>query len=401
MPLRPSAALAIALAGCTSLVSCGRSDGTSGTTLAPLVTVGPTGTEVAASSTAPTTTVFVSDPASPLLTALPQAGCVFADPPGGGEITFVVGDRLFGVQPDGTGARCLVTIAPDMRGEVDWSPDARRAVIGAARLFDAAGHRATGFDPANQRVQWEYPDGLGLLGPTATNNTLVRREAGNVEARTEVTFLAQTLYAVSHPAGQGIVASGSDLRGVSGVFFADPVGDDARPLATTGDGTQIPEVAVDAGGDAVYAIVGSGSTFSVERIALADLTVLEMSSEASPAGRLTVGPAAGNVAWRVGLCNSVTELRVRDTRSGSTRSVDPATPLVGLSLAPVGFLDGVRLVLTARPLGCDGPADLWIWNLLDGSTTLLVKNVEFGSVRLPFPGSSRITISPTAQPAQL
>jgi hypothetical protein len=107
------------------------------------------------------------------------------------------------------------------------------------------------------------------------------------------------------------------------------------------------------------------------------------------------------VAWRVGLCNSVTELRVRDARSGATRSVDPATPLGGLSLAPVGFLDGMRLVLTARPLGCDGPADVWIWNLLDGSTTLLVKNVEFPAVRLPFAGSPAVAVAPAAQPAQL
>jgi hypothetical protein len=318
-----------------------------------------------------------------------------------GEVTFRVGDRLLGVLPDGTGGRCLAAIRTDVRGEVDWSPDATRAVVGAATLLEADGTRATGFDPANQRVQWEYPAGAGLIAPTQTSNTLVRRIAGDTASRSEVTFLAQTAFAVSHPGGSGIIASGSDGRGTNGVFFADPTGRGSRPLATAGEAAVIPEVAADAGGDAIYAVVDTGGTSKVNRIGLTDLTVAEMSSEAAPAGRLTVGTAPGTVAWRVGLCNSVTELRVRDARSGATRSVDPATPLGGLSLAPVGFLDGVRLVLTARPLGCDGPADVWIWNLLDGSATLLVKNVEHPAVRLPFRGSGAVTIPAEAPPAQL
>jgi hypothetical protein len=101
------------------------------------------------------------------------------------------------------------------------------------------------------------------------------------------------------------------------------------------------------------------------------------------------------------LCNSVTELRVRDDRSSETRAVGEATPLEGLSLGPVGWLDPARLVLTARPIGCDGPADVWIWNLLDSSATLITKNVEFVAVRIPFAGGAGLVLNPGAQPAQL
>jgi hypothetical protein len=58
-------------------------------------------------------------------------------------------------------------------------------------------------------------------------------------------------------------------------------------------------------------------------------------------------------------------------------------------------------VLTARPIGCDGPADVWIWNLLDGGAALITKNVQYAAVRIPFTGGARLELNPAAQPAQL
>ena len=397
MPRPPAAAVAVAVLGLAALAGCARNSGSSGTTLQPLVTPGP-----AVESTVETTTTVVAvDPAAPLLSVLPEAACALAPPEPGGEITFVTGDRLFGVLPDGTGGRCLATIAPAVRGAVSWSPDATRAVVGAASVLDAGGTRSSGFNPANVRVQWEFPAGQGLIGPSDTNNTLIRRDMGPVNVRTEITFLAKTLFAVSHPTGQALIASGIDPSGVAGVFLADPAGRGRQPLLTAGAGTQITEIAADAEGDDVYLVSETAGGYAVHRLHLSDLTVLELSTEPAPAGRLTVGPPGGTAAWRVGLCNSVTELRVRDDRSGSTRPIGEATPFQGLSVAPVGWLDAARLVLTARPIGCDGPADVWIWNLLDGSAALVTKNVEFVAVRIPFAGGAGLELNPAAQPAQL
>ncbi|MCU1358855.1 MAG: hypothetical protein JWN99_144, partial [Ilumatobacteraceae bacterium] len=107
------------------------------------------------------------------------------------------------------------------------------------------------------------------------------------------------------------------------------------------------------------------------------------------------------VAWTVGLCNSVTHTRVRDDRTGAAVEVGLGTPIETLSLSPVGWLDGARLVVAARPLGCDGPADVWIWNLLDGSATLLAKTVEFAAVRSTPEAAAPLAIAAEAVPGVL
>ena len=67
----------------------------------------------------------------------------------------------------------------------------------------------------------------------------------------------------------------------------------------------------------------------------------------------------------------------------------------------LGWIDAARLVVAVRPFGCDGPGDVWIWNLLDGSALLLVKNVEFAAVRVAMPASQQFGVAETAAPAVL
>jgi hypothetical protein len=92
---------------------------------------------------------------------------------------------------------------------------------------------------------------------------------------------------------------------------------------------------------------------------------------------------------------------VRDDRTGTPVDVGTGTPIESLSPAPVGWLDGARLVLEARPLGCDGPADVWIWNLYDGSATLLAKTVDHPSIRTTPSAANPLTIDPGAVPGTL
>src|SRR5829696_3364242 len=62
------------------------------------------------STVAPSTTAAPSsDPNSPLVAAVPEMECAFADRLTTGEISFVVGDRLYGAAPDGTVLRCLAS----------------------------------------------------------------------------------------------------------------------------------------------------------------------------------------------------------------------------------------------------------------------------------------------------
>jgi hypothetical protein len=163
----------------------------------------------------------------------------------------------------------------------------------------------------------------------------------------------------------------------------------------------ISELGADAAGDVLYFIVDNGTSFRIDQLTFGDLSVGELSNEQAPIVQLTVGATRRTVAWKVGLCNSITRTRVRDDRTGSPVDVGVGTPIEPLSLSPVGWLDGARLVVAARPLGCDGPADVWIWNLLDGSATLLAKTVEFAAVRVPAEVAAPLAIAADAPPANL
>lgn len=389
-----SAPLAITVA--VVIAACGTTTSTSPTSLVPLVDPD----SLPSSTASPTTTVAPSsDPGSPLVALVPDVECGWADALPGGEITFVAGDRLYGSTVDGSIVRCLAVLGADQRGPVRWSPDADAVLLNAATVLDVEGARMSGFDVQNTRVRWTHPTGDALIGPTASNKTLVRREAADA-ARSEITFLSRTLAAIGHPAGGVVLAAGTSGDGTAGVFAAGEDGV-AQPLLTVADpATTITELAADAGGDLVHLLSDTGTSFRVHQLSLVDLTVVEVTSEQEPILDLTAGPVPRTIAWKVGLCNSITDTRVRDDRSGAAVTVGEATPIDGLSVAPIGWLDGARLVVAARPLGCDGPADVWIWNLFDGSATLLVKNVEFPAVRIVGEPARAFRL-PSAQPPVL
>ena len=334
---------------------------------------------------APTTTAASSsEPMSPLLAIDPEAAteCGFADRIAAGEVTFVIGDRLYGAAIDGSIVRCLTELSSIQRGPVMWSPTADRALLNAGTVFDVLGTRISGFDVTNTRVKWEHPDGAGLFGPSASNKTLVRRDAIDTTQRTEVTFLSRTVAAASHPGGGVRIAAGELAAGTRGIVAGADGGDQVLLATITNPDLEVLDLATDSSGDAVYVLTTNGAQFRIYILVLADLTLTELTSEQAPILQLTPGATSRSIAWKVGLCNNITEGRVFDERSGTVAAVGIGTPLDGQSVSPLGWLDAGRLVVASRPLGCTGPADVWIWNLLDGSATLLVKAVEFPAVRL-------------------
>lgn len=393
------------------VVGCTTPRTTTTTSLVPLVP--PEALPV--STPAPSTTAAPSsDPNSPLIAAVPELECAYAPELAGGEITFVSGDRLYGAAPDGTVLRCLAGLTADQRGPVEWSPDGTRTMLNAATIYDMAGARFSGFDPSNTKVQWEWPAATGMFAPTASGRTLVRRDAVDPNQRTEITFLTETVAAVAHPAGGVVLAAGSSPDGTTGIYAATSTGESSRLLVSIPDGAPadpavttatkpvtVTELGADAAGDVLYFIVDNGTSFRVDQLGFADLSVTELATEQSPIVELTTGPTPRTVAWTVGLCNSVTRTRVRDDRTATAVDVGLGTPIEQLSLSPVGWLDGARLVVAARPLGCDGPADVWIWNLLDGSATLLAKTVEFAAVRSTPEAAAALVIAPDAVAGEL
>jgi hypothetical protein len=350
---------------------------------------------------ATSTTAPSSDPNDPVIAALPEGDCVYADVLAGGEATFIVGDRLIGVSLDGATVRCLARLTLGQIGPIEWSPVANRAVLNATTVFDVTGMRASGFDPGTTRIEWQYPVGDGLIAPTPSDKTLVRRSAADGSQRSELTFLARTRLALSHPSGLALLAAGRAGDGSTGVYLADQAGQGVRPLLFTTDDRSLDEMVVDQSGRTAYVVSARGDSFALHRLSLADLSVVEVASSQTPVLQAIPGPSATSVAWKSGLCNSTTTTWVFDDRVGTAATVGAGTPLEGVSVAPLGWLDAGRLAVTARPIGCDGPADIWIWNLLDGSATLLVKSVTNPALRLLQPQATMPLVDPAVQPQLL
>lgn len=378
------------------LAGCGRTAETS-TTLEPLVPV----EELPVQTAAPSTTEARREPARPIVPSLPEeVECLLAPPVASGEITFVSGDRLFGVTPDGSGVRCLAIVSGETRGPVRWSPTGERATLGWSTVLSTDGSRSSGYNSDNTRVVWEHPLGEALLGPTATSRTLVRRTVDAERTRTEPTFLGRTDVAISHPGGGMLIGAGfawdyGDGVDGDGLVAADETGQNRVQLLRFDDeNSRVTELAVDGDGRTLWFVATVGDSFLVQRLGLVDRVMTEVVREQEPVLQLTTGPGVGTAAWKVGLCNSTTETRVLDGRDGSIVVVGEGTQLDGSSVSPVGWLDAARLVVVARPLGCDGPGDIWVWNQLDGSATLVTQTVEFVSVRTIAPAVAPVRLDP-------
>lgn len=350
----------------------------------------------------PATTAGPATNAVPVVRALPDGECVYADALPLAEITFAQGTRLYGADIDGLTVRCLADLPADARGPIIWSPIANRAVIGPSTVFDVAGSRASGFDasalPAGVRLVWEFPVGDALLGPSADGARLIRRSAAT-GAPTELGFLATTTRVVSHPSGRLVIAAGTAADGASGIFAAEIVGTVVRtvtPLVLFGDpDTVVAELAIDGTGDTVLAAVGSRSAQELMRIALVDLAVRGLASSAEPISSLTTGASTTTVAWATGLCNSQTRTWAIEPRTGTPVPVGAGGPLETRSVAPVAWVDPVRLLVASRTFGCDGPADLWIWNALDTTLVLFARGVERPALRKLLPSAPAVAVAAT------
>lgn len=397
MTLRRRRRAALVVVGGAFVAACTVNAAPAPTSMIPLIDPA----ELPITTLAPTTTLApIAGPVDPLIAALPESGCAYQDAPKGGEITFISGDRLYGAAPDGSLTRCLVELDDTQRGTVRWSPVANRAVLAQATVFDVNGTRSSGFDVFNIRVQWEYPVGDSIIAPTPSSYTLVRRSATEASTRSEPTFLGLTVLAISHPSGEALIGAGLTRDRVEGVFAADIDGTDLRPLALADDDVTFLELAADPTGRSVLVLTSRGDSVRVHRIGLGDLAISEIVSQPTPMQLLTPSPAGETLAWRTGLCNSMTGTWL----GGGTTSpglVGQGTPLQTRSVAPVGWLDTGRLVLAARRFGCDGPAEVWIWNLAESSATLLVTGVEHPAVRVVQGRGALPPLDPTAQPGTL
>jgi len=369
----------LVVAGCTA--DGGSGDGAVTSTVEPSLG---TGADARATTSVATTELATTTSAVPLVTALPEAACELGDVPTEGEITFVVGSKLYGVRPDGTGARCLALAGGEAGGEagdIQWGPRGDRVLLGPAVVLDAAGRRASGFFADNPGVRWSQPTGTALIAPSLADARLIWRRSTDAEDRLDISFLDRTDSAVYHPAGKNILSVGAAEGGLYGVFLASNRGENLRPVATVADpATTVHDLAWDTGGAHAFFIHDHAGEFHLHDLSFPDLTLSYLVTSPLPLGGLVVADTT-SIAWRIGECTGTTRTAVWLAESATSAQIGVRSALGKLSSEPVGWLTGGRLVLMARPSGCEGPGDLWMATAGDSQPVLVATGVERAAIR--------------------
>ncbi len=330
-------------------------------------------TTVVSSTTGSSTVPVSTDVGVPA----PGGPCGFTTP--GASITYVTDGRLFELSADERSATCLAELGGPLSGPLTWSPAGDQVLLGSDLVMDADEIRETGYLAENRGVHWSYPSGKALIAPAVTDGALLWRSSADENNRIDVSFLASTDVAVYHPAGKNILAAGTGLDGVAGLYLASNRGENARIVTTLDDpSTSITELAVDPSGVTSYFVHDHGGERHIHQLSLQGLQLIDMAVTSEQVGDLTLGTFfGGRLAYREGDCAGAVSTKLANGSFGDLMS---SPELDGRSVSPVGWLDYQRLVVEVRDIGCDGPAEVWVMST-DGSVHQVLGTVEAVAVR--------------------
>lgn len=324
-----------------------------------------------------TTTVAVSFP----VLAFPDGPCQLDKPQADGEVTVLIGTTLYALGPDSSSPRCLLegVTSADLR----WNPTGTALIIGTTAVgadFDYSPPAATG-------LSWTYPTGSSVVALTPDRLWKVAIDNG---VETDITFLATTDAVAYHPAGEHLLAIGTDFTGQYGMWLATNQGTDPLLLAFD-EGAILSDPAWTWLGEPVFVATHDDGMSHIHRVELTaeggfDGPIIVESDMAldmlipSPfdpimlAYRTAGTPGAGCV----------------DGARVAVSNVDVPEPLNSWTTSPVGWLPGERLLVLAYPEGCDSPPDLWSFSpgLCPGSVygaLPVIAEVDGAATRAPVP----------------
>jgi len=278
--------------------------------------------------------------------AQPTAGCQLRPVSPAGEVTFVAGGRLIGVDPAGQGSHCLARLG-GMAVTARWAPGGDRLLVDNRSQRFPGGRHPTGFTGVDQ-VAWSRPAGSSLLAVTP-GGALIKRPTSGGPAR-DITFLNRHESAIYHPGGQAIVSVGF-LDGY-GIYLADNTGKPLATLARSETARHIGPLTWTAEGDLVFA-AQHDDRWDIHRLVLATGRLSTLGSTGTATAAITdlvASPfASGDVAWRQRDCDAGTASTT--VFEGGNRVALP--PAVGAA-TPLGWLPGGALELQ-RPRSICGP----------------------------------------------
>jgi hypothetical protein len=323
--------------------------------------VGPIATTTSAQlpttiSPATSTTIVVTTTTSQPVVQLPvDAICAMDGVPDTGEATVVVEGRLYGLGADGMSPRCLAAGVSSM--DVDWGPLGDRVRVGE-EIITASARFALG---GASSLQWTRPTGSRIVAITPERLWKVAVEDLD---ETDITFLEDNFEVAYHPAGEHLLAIGTDFEGQYGLWLATNQGTDPLLLAFDEGATM-----------ADPAWTGLGEPLFV---------AAHFVESEEPIDSLT--PSMYDpimLAYRIG-----GEAGVGCVEGGhvALNGIDVPEPLSSWTSTPVGWLSAERLLVLAYPDGCGTPGDLWSFStgFCPGSVygaSLLISGVDGAAAR--------------------
>jgi hypothetical protein len=369
------------LVGCSSATTA-RS--TASTTTATTVS------SVTTTAAAPTTTTVAATTTTVAPINVSAGPCAIGDPmPNGAEVTFVRGAKLVGISSpysDRYNERCLAELAPGDDGTILWGPQGDRFLIGNQTFVVADQRTPTGFAPTDVAT-WSAPKGSAILRLDPLTHVVSKRNNIDNTTITPLPVMAEAYDALYHPAGRNIAVVGRPTPASTyGIWLI--TNDGANPKLITG-GEETKRIRLQRWENGGFALVFWAEHLDgaehVHRLALPGLTLddanpgtstkLQAQDRHLPGDLPEVDCPAGDATLQLPLVTGGKTVPVTARTIRTVRSTEWA------------------FFFATRTSTCDGPEDLWAWNLgrsfekpvklAEGVTSLIVRDVVGAANELP------------------
>jgi hypothetical protein len=193
----------------------------------------------------------------------------------------------------------------------------------------------------------------------------------------EISFLSRVDDVIYHPAGTHLAVVGEGPGRSYGIWLATNLGGKPRQLARAETARRVYSLSYAANGFLAFA-ADHRDHFDVHWLAPSG-QIETAHSGPELVDDVVASPFSDSVAYRMGVCSGSTATHAWVSRADRALG----GPLAGLSTEPVGWLPDGRLVVLARPRGCEGPADVYVWS--ESGSPLVVHGADRAAVRAVLP----------------
>lgn len=325
---------------------------------------------------------------SPEVTLEPTQTCDgVGKPPRRGEITFVRGDRLVGVSPDGTEERCLadfdgLDLFPSAPRRTAWNGSGDRVIVGGRALSsDLTGTRRLADEPS---LEWSRPSGTSVVWVDDDGHLMKRSSFGGKAI--DISFLARHDDVTYHPAGTHIATSGQRSDGSYGLFLATNVGTEPKLLARGEKARFIGNLAFAEDGRLLYYSARHGpKNWHLHRLLIGQKASLQTIARRSTDFDYVVSSLdPWLVAWSVmGDCAAG---KPGILRTGY-RKLEIPDELRDTNLRPVGWLSHSKLVVTSSLISCStaAPQDVYVLSRKQAPVLIAEETGASAGIRMKMP----------------